>query len=298
MALDKKRIDELFLEFIAPNNSGFKYSRRIDTIVNSLPSIVWDEWDKEEMELETIATLYECLLDIEDEEISIAKAHSRAGLIIRGRLISSSRKHSRRENGKEVATYEKFYTKEYTDENINMFQEDVIVQDEEIPFIGRVFVNNIDKIVTSKNQKLYIDEGKAGFYDKGYKTPKAMQTNIRDVERKLRDKTLKYLEKTYHTSDLAIAEILSDIDTIDTILDSDHIGAEFNKHKDTPLLFDMFYDNISAASRISINKEHYSNDSISELKSNLENQKNKLINKLHKKEVELNDINSKATFNK
>ena len=94
------------------------------------------------------------------------------------------------------------------------------------------------------------------------------------------------------------AEILSDIDTIDLILDSDHIGAEFNKYKDTPLLFNMFYDNISAASRRSINKEHYSNDSISELKSNLENQKNKLINKLHKKEVELNDINSKATFNK
>lgn len=94
------------------------------------------------------------------------------------------------------------------------------------------------------------------------------------------------------------AEILSDIDTIDAILDSDHIGAEFNKYKDTPLLFNMFYDNISAASRISINKKHYSNDSISELKSNLENQKNKLINKLHKKEVELNDINSKSTFNK
>lgn len=298
MALDKKRIDELFLEFITPNNSGFKYSRRIDTIVNSLPSIVWDEWDKEEMELETIATLYECLLDIEDEKTSIAKAHSRAGLIVRGRLISSSRKHSRRENGKEVATYEKFYTKEYTDENINMFQEDVIVQDEEIPFISKVFVNNIDKIATSKNQKLYIDEGKAGFYDKGYKTPKSMQANIRDVERKLRDKTLKYLEKIYHTSDLAIAEILSDIDTIDLILDSDNIGAEFNKYKDIPLLFNMFYDNISAASRRSINKEYYSNDSISELKSNLKNQKNKLINKLHKKEVELNDINSKATFNK
>lgn len=82
-----------------------------------------------------------------------------------------------------------------------------------------------------------------------------------------------------------IAEKKAVITIIDQTITAEHIGQEFNKHKDNRYLFDMFYDNMTAASRRSINKEEYSNESITELKAALTTLKNKLI-----KEIESDGI--------
>ena len=77
-----------------------------------------------------------------------------------------------------------------------------------------------------------------------------------------------------------IAEKKAVITIIDQTITAEHIGQEFNKHKDNRYLFDMFYDNMTAASRRSINKEEYSNESITELKAALTILRNKLIKEI------------------
>ena len=81
-----------------------------------------------------------------------------------------------------------------------------------------------------------------------------------------------------------IAEKKAVITIIDQTITAEHIGQEFNKHKDNRYLFDMFYDNMTAASRRSINKEEYSNESIAELLTELNKLRNKLV-----KEIESSD---------
>lgn len=81
-----------------------------------------------------------------------------------------------------------------------------------------------------------------------------------------------------------IAEKKAVITIIDQTITAEHIGQEFNKHKDNRYLFDMFYDNMTAASRRSINKEEYSNESITELLTELNKLRNKLV-----KETESSD---------
>lgn len=81
-----------------------------------------------------------------------------------------------------------------------------------------------------------------------------------------------------------IAEKKAVITIIDQTITAEHIGQEFNKHKDNRYLFDMFYDNMTAASRRSINKEEYSNESIIELLTELNKLRNKLV-----KEIESSD---------
>lgn len=76
-----------------------------------------------------------------------------------------------------------------------------------------------------------------------------------------------------------IAEQKEVIRIIDKIKNAKHIGKEFNKYKDNKYLSEMFYENLSTESRVSINKEYYSIKSILELKSELNKLQQKLMNK-------------------
>lgn len=326
MALDKnkkEKIDQILLNNIFRDTDDLNNSSYIWKIYNSVSQIALLDWDKEEIYLNCILALYETFIekalkepteDINDK--FIGKAYNLTKFIANEKSVVQHRMSSH--------SNEWFTSETLRYDGLERPDEWLLYKDDEKStksFIANWFLDNQD--MYSQKQLDYIEHPyprdkvdkdgnviRKGAINYNYEIRLKALTRFNKQFSKRIGTKLAWNKKTKYTPEqqqqweeqfsliIDTAEILSDIDTIDTILDSDHIGAEFNKYKDTPLLFNMFYDNISAASRRSINKEYYSNDSISELKSNLENQKNKLINKLHKKEVELNDINSKATFNK
>lgn len=325
MALDKdkkEKIDQILLNNIFRDTDDLNNSSYIWKIYNSVPKLAFFDWDEEEIYLNCILALYESAIENASEAsidyIGSSKFIGKTYKYSEHKATQISvTQHRKKHEGwitDKILDYDRF-------ENPDEWLLEKKDTEQKETFLSNWFFSNQD--MYSEKQLDYIEHPyprdkvdkngniiRKGAINYNYGIRLKAFTKFNKQFKKRIGTELTWSKKTKYTPEqhqqwkeqysliIDAAEILSDIDTIDLILDSDNIGAEFNKYKDIPLLFNMFYDNISAASRRSINKEYYSNDSISELKSNLENQKNKLINKLHKKEVELNDINSKATFNK
>lgn len=323
----KEKIDQILLNKIFRDTDDLNTSSYIWKIYRSVSHIAFLDWGRDDVFGNCVLALYETAINKASEasidDIGSDKFMGKTYSLAKIKASEKSVYHYRHNTHKKEWNTDNVvvsYDKHEDPDKWLLIQEDSIEYSK--PFIYRWFLDNqhiyekgapilADYIEHPYPRERITKEGKvikgglipiceirrkaiSGF-NKQYK--KRIGTKLSWNKQKYTPEQHQQWKEQY-SSIIDAAEILSDIDTIDLILDSDNIGAEFNKYKDIPLLFNMFYDNISAASRRSINKEYYSNDSISELKSNLENQKNKLINKLHKKEVELNDINSKATFNK
>ena len=324
----KEKIDQILLNNIFRDTDDLNNSNYIWKMCKSVSDLAFLDWGEEDVFGNCILALYETAIknaseasidDIGNKKFMVS-TYKYAKIMANKKSICQHRydTHNKEWNGDKIISYDTFEKPEewFIKKDSSEFTK---------PFIYRWFLDNqyiFNK--GSKFSKLLLDYIEHPYpRDRVTKNGKVLKGSFNlttDIRKRIFSKFNKQYSKRLNAQltwrkqkftpeqqqqweeqySLIIdaAEILSYIDTIDIILNSDHIGKEFNKHKDIPLLFNMFYDNISAASRRSINKEYYSNDSILELKSNLENQKNKLINKLHKKEVELNDINSKATFNK
>lgn len=277
---DKEKIDKLFLELVEPEDD-WKCSKRIRSLIKSAPDLVYDEWDEEEIGLEAITTLYECFLNssvpLEKEWHFIGSAFNRTKKRMLIRLVTQSRRKQIQGKSYFLPAFKKDF-EDYLDSYNQFFIGDEYYHS----FICRFFNINKDNIATSEQQKGFIEEGNAYFYnrnyDKAYKMIAATNTRIRN-------KTLTLIKKTYDTDNLEIAEIKYNIDLISSILSAKHIAKEFNKHKNEPILFNLFYDHVSAKSRQSINNKYYSIYSTLELKAALNNELNRLQDKLKDLEI-------------
>lgn len=265
----KEKVDEIILEIIE-HDEGCNYSYSIRSIVNSVPASVKDEWEDDIVESEVIATFYECLLDSEG---IIGKAFNRTKKLILNRLISNTRLKQTQKNKKSTSRYIPAINIKLSEEVEEFYIDDLF--DSDRSFLYLFFYKNIDNILTTDHQREYVKKGDVYFYENNIskKTGKKYKNYPSHrrfcVEQSIKKCTLRTIKKTYDTDDIAIAEIKYNIGLIKSIINSKNIGATFNKYKNEPILFNLFYDNISAKSRKSINTEEYSIYSILELKNAL-----------------------------
>lgn len=284
----KQRIDELIINILEKENLARSLAR-------NAPYSIKDEWDDDIIESEAALVVYECMLksddDVEDKKF-IKRAIARAKKSLQSRLVSRTRQKT---------VKGKFYLLEASK---TIFSDEYVVPYEQKEFnyyspcfIFKFFYNNKDEILNTKKEicKNYFEQDVTFFFNKykEYKT-KAYKRALSDAfttRETIEKRTYKLLKKKYNTDDLKIAETKYNIELIESILESKNIGKEFNKHKNEHILFNLFYDNLSAKSRQEINKKHYSIYSILELKNALKQQLHRLEKKL--KNMEMNTTNDK-----
>lgn len=317
----KEKIDQIILNRILREND-INNSAYIKKLCKSVPKIAYLDWELEDIYCSCILALYETALKevekITTEEIREDNHSLLAGTYNYSKYVAASLlvKHRNRSHGQSYVTDTIRYYNDFED------PEAVLVDSKEVvynkSYISRWFLANLDMYKKSSKAEEYLDYIEHYYArDKIDKNGNIIKKGAINYDCKLRNlaftefnkqfsnrigKKISWNKKNKYTEEqqkkwskeysliIDIAEILSNIDLIDSILSAKHIGRAFNKHKDIPMLFDLFYDNVSAASRKSINSKYYSIKSILELKNQLQIQRNLLINKLNKKEVELNDI--------
>lgn len=272
----KQRIDEIISTFVSINDEGnISYSPRVYSILNDTIDAIKAEWDSETILTEIIASYYQVMTRISDkyniEEINInndrfmKEAYHKTKVEIATYLIDITRRSDKGFISTQKSTL--------SDELLNTEKLSYNLDDTDS-------IQNCFSSWFNENKNSFLTKKQLNFLEDNNTVSRSNISRIRkNIHKRAVDACSKEfnLPSTFSSADF---NTKYELNAIEEILDSDEVYNALNKYKDNDFIANILED-ISASSRILINKNIYNSDAIKELRKKLYIEYNKKYEQLY-----------------